>query len=493
MSSVVLRSVVVGCFLVGGAAGSASAQQRPQQVSFEEALRAVEPGAAGLVAARAKIVGAQHQVDAAKSAYYPQLTGSVGYSLTLASEFDNFNLGGLVPNYGALLCPITDDAGNVFCEQRYQDIYNPPVPEGSDDSGSALPFGQRNTWRLGVNASQQIYDFGRTKAGVRSASVAVELAKLSEQQIRATAVYAASSAYFGAALAQRSVEISEQSLASAEDTLADAQLKEKNGAIAEFDVVRAEVARDTERNALVRSQSKRDQAFRSLKRLLLIPLDRPIELTTKLRLDAASGDDADDALGKALAAAGLTANSKRISLIQAELAVTASEQASALAAADRWPTITAVSDFGLVNYQKQPFNGDWANNWTVGVNVSIPIFDGFRRRALLRKADADLAAARASVVDGARAIELDAAQADDTIAAALQIWQASARTVALAQRAYEIAELRFSQGSSTQLELVDARLQLNRSQLSQASSEHDLRVARLRRALLPGLAVGPAF
>jgi outer membrane protein TolC len=67
------------------------------------------------------------------------------------------------------------------------------------------------------------------------------------------------------------------------------------------------------------------------------------------------------------------------------------------------------------------------------------------------------------------------------------------RTVQQAKRAYQIAELRFQQGASTHLELVDTRVQLEQALLGQARSAHDLRIARLRLALLPALPLGGGF
>jgi outer membrane protein TolC len=56
-----------------------------------------------------------------------------------------------------------------------------------------------------------------------------------------------------------------------------------------------------------------------------------------------------------------------------------------------------------------------------------------------------------------------------------------------ATRAYEIAELRYSEGVSTQLELTDARLLLQQAQSNRAQAARDVQVARVRLALLPDL------
>ena len=68
-------------------------------------------------------------------------------------------------------------------------------------------------------------------------------------------------------------------------------------------------------------------------------------------------------------------------------------------------------------------------------------------------------------------------------------WEATAGTVQQAQRAYQIANVRFTNGVSTQLELSDARLSLQQAEANRTVAARDLQVARARVALLPNLPV----
>ena len=78
------------------------------------------------------------------------------------------------------------------------------------------------------------------------------------------------------------------------------------------------------------------------------------------------------------------------------------------------------------------------------------------------------------------------------LAAAEAAWEASTGTVAQARRAYEIAEVRFREGISTQTELTEARLLLQQARANRALAARDLQVARTRMALLPELPLGVA-
>jgi hypothetical protein len=59
-----------------------------------------------------------------------------------------------------------------------------------------------------------------------------------------------------------------------------------------------------------------------------------------------------------------------------------------------------------------------------------------------------------------------------------------------ATRAFEIAQVRYQAGLSTQLELSDSRLLSQQAEANRAQAARDLQVARARAALLPNLPVG---
>jgi outer membrane protein TolC len=59
-----------------------------------------------------------------------------------------------------------------------------------------------------------------------------------------------------------------------------------------------------------------------------------------------------------------------------------------------------------------------------------------------------------------------------------------------ANRAYELAGIRYEAGVSTQLELSDSRVLLQQAEANRAQAARDLQVARAKVALLPNLPLG---
>jgi outer membrane protein TolC len=75
---------------------------------------------------------------------------------------------------------------------------------------------------------------------------------------------------------------------------------------------------------------------------------------------------------------------------------------------------------------------------------------------------------------------------------ALATWAATQGTVEQAERAYEIATIRYREGISTQTELTDARLLLEQAQGNRATAARDARVATARLRLLRDLPLAGA-
>jgi len=73
---------------------------------------------------------------------------------------------------------------------------------------------------------------------------------------------------------------------------------------------------------------------------------------------------------------------------------------------------------------------------------------------------------------------------------AVAAWKASSGTSEQAAKAYRIAEVRYNEGISTQLELSESRLLLEQAAANRASAARNLKVAQVRLALIRDLPLG---
>jgi len=449
--------------LVLGAAGVAG--QERLSISLEDALARAEETSEEVAVARAGVQRGQGEQLRARSQYFPQLSATVVYSRALASEFEGVFGGGSQDTAASAPGDSTDGDGIDFGE---------------------LPFGRENTWQVGLQLSQNLFAGGRIRAQNRIAASARSAAAVGLESARAQARLEVATAYYDAALSERLLGIAEATLQQAEETLRQVRLGREVGQQPEFELLRAQVQRDNQVPVVIRQRSQRDLAVLRLKQLLEIRPEVELALTTPL--EAAE-------LPPPLAGVETPTPPsavERAPVRQAEQSVRVQEASLAVTRSQRFPAINLSSAYTRVNYpiRLAPELGDFRTNWTLGLSLQLPLFTGGRISGDERVAEAELASSRARLRQTVELTELDTRGAQQQLAAAAAAWQASAGTVEQAERAYAIAELRYAEGVSTQLELSDARILLQQAQATRAAAARELQVARLRVVLLPDLPLG---
>jgi outer membrane protein TolC len=449
------RSILFTALLLGWA--SITSAQTPVVLTLEEALARAEANSEAMVIAAAGESRAQADLKRTNSQRYPQINFAGGYDRTLASEFSG-----------------------VF-------------DSGSGDDGpdfSNLPFGQANAWRFTLSGSQLLYTGGRVGLQRDQATTGIRAAELTTAGIRAQVKLDVTRAFYDAALSERLLAIAQSGFDQADAAFQQTRLSYDAGRLPEFEVLRAQVQRDNQRPVVIRARAARDTALLRLRQLLELPEGTPITLAVDL--------EADDLAAPAPFAESLTAVQQQVdlasrtTLAQAELVVRLRKLGIDIVRSAKRPTVSAVTTYSATNYPKEvyPDFGNIRNNWTVGAQVTMPIFAGFRIPAEEAAAKADLTEAEARLKQARELAALQRATALQDMESARAAWEATAGTIAQAARAYEIAELRFREGLSTQLELSDSRLALQSAQANRAQAARDLQLARVRVALLPDLPIG---
>jgi outer membrane protein len=493
-----MRSAVTLTMLLLALAARAGAQEIPspssRQLSIEQALDLAERESEAVGLARSGLVQAQGERRRARSGYYPQLTGSASYTRALRSQFSALQDNGpagpapgecrtFVPNPGL---PIEERLDSLEAALECASNADPFAGLAND-----LPFGRENTYRIGLSFSQNLFTGGRVSGQARAAEASVRSAKLGLTSAQAQLLLDVTEAYYDAALGDRLVTIAQASLEQADTTLSQARLARQVGNQSEFDLLRARVTRDNQRPVVIQRQAARDIAYYRLKNLLNLPPEEPLELTSHL---VDTGLVRTARLAKLVESPGDTATDARAPVRQADEAVTSQEGLLRAARGQRWPQLSLTSDYAAFGYPEDasPVSSAYLSDWVVVLGFQVPIFTGGRVTGDVAVAEAGLEQARLRLRQTRELARLDARNTQLQLAAAAAAWEASAGTEEQADRAYQIAEIRYREGISTQTELNDLRIQLAQSQANRAQAARDLQVARTRLALLPSLPLGTA-
>lgn len=123
------------------------------------------------------------------------------------------------------------------------------------------------------------------------------------------------------------------------------------------------------------------------------------------------------------------------------------------------PTV-ALSGNYTINAQGRKFftnpNTTWINSSFIGLNVSIPIFDGFQRRYKIIQSRLNLQKADNNIAFVKQAIDFEQSVTRESLKTALSNLDLSERNVALAEKVYNTTKLKFEQGLGSSFEVLQA-------------------------------------
>ncbi len=341
-------------------------------------------------------------------------------------------------------------------------------------------FGFEHGVNWGFTATQSLFKGGRMFAAWSAARLYAKYTRQVRRQALLDLQYTVAQTYYDAYLAEQAVTVAQQSLTLAEETLDVVQKKYEEGAISEYDLLRAEVQVANIKPKVLQAENNRDLAYTALRNILGIEGGRPLALQLTYPDSAVWEDDELSALID-------LADTARPELMQAELEVEMRERAVTVARSERLPSLELSGRYNVSAYRETFGFDSWQRtpSWTATLSLSMPIFEGFRIKSNISNAQADLTQAELRHQSIYKQLTLEIEQAQNNLREATERLASQAETVDQAERGYEIAELRYREGIGTQLEVTDARLALTTARLNHNTALRDVLVSRaaLRRAV----------
>lgn len=319
----------------------------------------------------------------------------------------------------------------------------------------------------GATIGQLITDFGRTRNLVSSASLRAKAQSEDAQATAADIVLAVDQAFYTSLQAQALLNVAEATVRARQTTadqvkaLTDAKLK------SQLDLSFANVNLAQAKLLLLDAQSNKDASFANLNALL--GFEKP---QTYLLVDETNGpapappQSADDVLSAAFGSRpDLAALSDRFQ----------SEERFRRAEHDlNRPSISALAAVGGA-----PVRADQISPWYygVGVNISIPIFNGFLFSSRAREADYRTAALRDQVTDLRNRIARDVQVAWLQGQSAYQRIAVSEQLLQQANLSLDLAQSRYDLGLSSIVELSQAQLQQTEAQINNVTAKYQYQAA----------------
>jgi len=328
-------------------------------------------------------------------------------------------------------------------------------------------------------AAYELDLFGRIRSLTDSAAAQLLSTEEARKAVQISLVASVANQYLALAADDELLDLTQRTLDTRQDSLRLTQLRLDNGAASELDLRQAQTLIEAARVTLAQVRRQRELDRNAL--ALLVGQALP-ELPT--------GPGRVDAVALADVPAGMPSEVLlgRPDVRQAEQQLIAANANIGAARAAFWPRITLTASAGTASTQLSDLFKDGA--WSFAAQLLQPIFDAGRNRANLAAAEVqrDIAVAQYE-----RAIQAAFRDVADSLAgrATLDDQLRATRAQADAEQArYGLSELRFRNGVSSSLELLDAQRALFAAQ--QAVVQTQLALLQNRVAVYRALGGGYA-
>jgi len=147
-----------------------------------------------------------------------------------------------------------------------------------------------------------------------------------------------------------------------------------------------------------------------------------------------------------------------------------------------FPTVSAVGNYSL-NGQGQKFFTDnstiWINSSFIGLNITIPIFDGFQRKYKIQQSELRVEQADNNIEYVKEAIDFDQVASKESLKNALLNLDIQERNMALAQKVYNTTKIKFEQGLGSSFEVLQADTDFQQAQSNYFQALYNATIARI--------------
>jgi outer membrane protein TolC len=158
---------------------------------------------------------------------------------------------------------------------------------------------------------------------------------------------------------------------------------------------------------------------------------------------------------------GMVTNREEIQMLRVQQAI--NESSLRMTRLSRLPKVNAFLDVGT-QASGWKYNED-SRYYLVGVQFSVPIFQGFRNNINIRQNKLEIQKTEQQFNNTSRQLELAATHASNQLQTTIQNYQAAQEQLKSAQSYFHLIEKGYQEGVNSLIEFLDARNQFTNSQL----------------------------
>lgn len=348
---------------------------------------------------------------------------------------------------------------------------SPNTAFNPSDQTLTFEIGSKNSFDAGITLSQVIYS-QKVNTAIKIADEYAQMSKAGNKATKQEVTLNVKKTFYTVLLMKEMVKVSRQGYEVAKANFDNVSALYKQGVASEYDHLRAEVQMANTRPLLIQTENNLELTKNALKNLLGIDLKKLIEVKGEFVFE--------DIPANLIEEADLSAVSKSPLVRQLSIQESLLDKNITIERSEYYPTLAL---FGQYQWQSQDNtlkfkNYLWANSIMLGLQLSYPIFDGFRRGARVEQAIIDkskVGLTRRKLEEG---IAIQVQQAVMKMEEAKKRINAQQKSLQQADKALKISQTRFKSGVGTQLELIDTQAALTFANTNYASAVYDYLIAK---------------
>ncbi|EMR02789.1 TolC family protein [Cesiribacter andamanensis] len=377
--------------------------------------------------------------------------------------------------------------------------YNPIVQTSFIDAGNfggeagtymPVQFGLPYQGSAALSASQMIFN-GSYFVGLRASKVFRELSERNVQKANVDVAEAVALAYYGALVSEERLKLLGANLQRLDTLYRETRIMNENGFVEAIDVQRLKVNLNNLRTEYDNVERSLALNLAALKFQMGIPMNQPIALAESIQ-DFEPGS---------LAADEAFQYQQRIEYLQLETTRKLAELDIKNTRVQYYPSLTAFANYGYNAAKRNfgelfepttvvmpgPVEGEtvrmqvdtWNEYAAVGLNLNVPIFDGFLKANTIRRKKLLADQVENQMRNLENAIDLELEQARISLQNSLQSLETQQENMDLAQEVFRVSKIKYQQGVGSNLEVVEAENALKTAETNYYQALYNALIARV--------------
>jgi outer membrane protein len=359
-------------------------------------------------------------------------------------------------------------------------LYAGPVPEAVIPTGPntfrTLQFVPANNFNGGINLAYTLIDFGRTKANILKAKEELQQANYALEFNKTQLAAQVATIYYTIAYLQKALQVQDTVLWVLEENKKTTANRFKNGDALKIDLltINNTIAIEQNRQLDVAYQLQQQQNLlqyttgQMLETNTVLPtFNFPLPVTTAEQI-------------------WLAAQTNNYEYAMATQKIKQASNDVATAKLNRLPSFNLIGSSGYRN-GIQPNINNITFNYAAGIGISVPIYGGGKLKWQTKLAQQTTVQLELALKSLDHQYQKDIQQALLEISSNLAKLQNVDSQVRIAKEALQLAQVRFKNGVSTHIELLNANSNLQRIALAEWQYRYQLCLAKITLARLAGV------